>query len=245
MPTAHQLAPSLTRPIPAAHQQAPSAANRSGHSRTATATVLRIGLIAADPITRAGIASLVDARSDICLLPDARRAESALLVIVEKTVDSVLLGTVSSYADGGRTPVCAVIDEPGDAGLLPAAAESGLGGMILRDESTPALLAAFLHRVHEISVCSGGTTGRLDALRGDQARLDRANHREAAHRFDLDKRETMILRMLADGLGTAEIASLMGFSESTIKNALSSVLQRNDLRNRIHAVTRALRRGMI
>ncbi|PRY38964.1 DNA-binding NarL/FixJ family response regulator [Umezawaea tangerina] len=61
----------------------------------------------------------------------------------------------------------------------------------------------------------------------------------------LSLRETQIVRLLADGLDTAEIAEQLIYSERTVKNVLHNLLTRLDLHNRAHAVAYALRHGLI
>ncbi|SDZ07167.1 regulatory protein, luxR family [Saccharopolyspora shandongensis] len=63
--------------------------------------------------------------------------------------------------------------------------------------------------------------------------------------MELTEREVDVLRLMADGWCTAEIAGGLGYSERTVKNALSSVTSRLKLRNRAHAVAYALRAGII
>jgi len=202
-------------------------------------------LIAADPITRAGIAALIPDRAQFRLLPDSRRQESTLFVLVERALDTVPLSALTQYSDAGQVPVCVVLDELGDTGLLPRAAEAGLGALALRDECTPTLVAAMLRQAGEHAADATGAQGRLKTLLADQDRVHRIRPSRAPDLSDLDKREVLVLRLLADGLGTAEIASLIGYSESTIKGTVSAVLQRHQLRNRIHAITVALRQGLI
>ncbi|MDP8971373.1 MAG: helix-turn-helix transcriptional regulator, partial [Actinomycetota bacterium] len=61
----------------------------------------------------------------------------------------------------------------------------------------------------------------------------------------LNKREVEVLRLVADGLDTAEIAGHLAYSERTIKNIIHDVTLRLNLRNRTHAVAYALRQGLI
>ncbi|SDJ53697.1 DNA-binding response regulator, NarL/FixJ family, contains REC and HTH domains [Actinokineospora alba] len=61
----------------------------------------------------------------------------------------------------------------------------------------------------------------------------------------LSQRETEVIRLLADGLDTAEIAERLIYSERTVKNVLHNMLSRLNLRNRAHAVGYALRQGLI
>ena len=60
----------------------------------------------------------------------------------------------------------------------------------------------------------------------------------------LADREVEVLRLVADGLDTAEIAAKLSYSPRTIKNVLHDVTSRLHLRNRSHAVAYALRNGL-
>lgn len=61
----------------------------------------------------------------------------------------------------------------------------------------------------------------------------------------LSPRETEVLRLVADGMDTAEIARVLCYSERTVKNVLHQVTTRLQLRNRSHAVAYAVREGLI
>ncbi|WP_107502176.1 helix-turn-helix transcriptional regulator, partial [Streptomyces tricolor] len=61
----------------------------------------------------------------------------------------------------------------------------------------------------------------------------------------LTTREADMLRMVSEGLDTAEIARKTAYSERTVKNVLHEVITRLQLRNRAHAVGYALRNGLI
>jgi DNA-binding NarL/FixJ family response regulator len=54
-----------------------------------------------------------------------------------------------------------------------------------------------------------------------------------------------VLKLLADGMDTGEIAATLNYSERTIKNVLHGLMSRLDLRNRSHAVAYALRAGAL
>ena len=54
-----------------------------------------------------------------------------------------------------------------------------------------------------------------------------------------------VLRLVADGHDTAEIARELCYSERTVKNVLHDLTTRLQLRNRSHAVAYALREGLI
>ena len=54
-----------------------------------------------------------------------------------------------------------------------------------------------------------------------------------------------MLRLLAEGRDTREIADELAYSERTIKNVIRDITRRLGLRNRSHAVAYALRQGLI
>lgn len=61
----------------------------------------------------------------------------------------------------------------------------------------------------------------------------------------LTPREVDVMRLVAEGLGTATIAAELCYSERTIKDIMYKLTTRLSLRNRAHAVAYALRKGYI
>jgi DNA-binding NarL/FixJ family response regulator len=61
----------------------------------------------------------------------------------------------------------------------------------------------------------------------------------------LTRRETEILEYVASGLGNKEIGSKLGTAAGTVKVQVQSILSKLDARDRTHAVTIGLRRGII
>ncbi|ALO99321.1 LuxR family transcriptional regulator [Streptomyces hygroscopicus subsp. limoneus] len=61
----------------------------------------------------------------------------------------------------------------------------------------------------------------------------------------LTEREAKVLRLVADGHELQDIGNQLGYSERTIKNVLYGVIKRHRLRNRSHAVSFAIRSGLI
>lgn len=54
-----------------------------------------------------------------------------------------------------------------------------------------------------------------------------------------------VLRLLAEGGSTADIAEGLAYSESTIKNVIHDLVSQMGARNRAHAVAMAIRAGVI
>ena len=62
---------------------------------------------------------------------------------------------------------------------------------------------------------------------------------------ELTERELDVLRLLADGDSTRDIANRLSYSERTVKNVVHDVLEKLGCRTRAHAAALAARRGLI
>lgn len=61
----------------------------------------------------------------------------------------------------------------------------------------------------------------------------------------ISAREEEVLQLVADGLGTTEIADQLFISQKTVKNHLASIYEKLDARDRTQAVITAVRMGII
>lgn len=61
----------------------------------------------------------------------------------------------------------------------------------------------------------------------------------------ISAREEEVLQLVADGLGTSEIADRLYISQKTVKNHLASIYEKLDARDRTQAVITAVRMGII
>ena len=131
-----------------------------------------------------------------------------------------------------------------DDAALAAAVEAGMSGLIRRSEATPERLASAV-----CAVARGDGTVPPDLLGRLLAQVGRVQRQVLSPRgfalTGLAEREREILRLIAEGKETAEIATTLSYSERTVKNVLHDVTSRLQLRNRSHAVAYALKQGMI
>src|SRR6478752_481388 len=130
-----------------------------------------------------------------------------------------------------------------DATLV-AAAEVGVGGLLRRGDTTPESLARALLRV---AAGEGEVPpDLLGRLLGQVGRLQRQVLAPRGLAFSgLSDREAEVLKLVASGHDTAEIAGRLSYSQRTVKNILHDVTTRLQLRNRSHAVAYAVREGLI
>lgn len=200
-----------------------------------------ICVCAHDPVSHAGVASQLRPRPEVTLL-DAGDERAAVAVVVADSVDEEVVQMLRSLQRGSRRSVLVVthIDDTG----LAAAVEAGVTGLVRRAEATPERLAtAVCAAARGEGSVPGDLLGRLLAQIG---RLQRQLlHPRGLTLNGMSAREIEILRLVADGLDTAEIAAKLAYSERTVKNALHDVTTRLQLRNRSHAVAFALKQGLI
>lgn len=79
---------------------------------------------------------------------------------------------------------------------------------------------------------AGGSPAADDAPRGGSA-------------YGLSERELQVLDCIADGLNNREIAEKLYLSEGTVKNYISSIYSKMDVRDRIQATKKAQDEGMV
>lgn len=200
-----------------------------------------IRVCARDPVSQAGVASQLRPRPEVTVL-DAGDERAAVAVVIADSVDKETVHVLRSLQRSCCRPVL-VVTHVDDAGMA-AAVEAGVVGLVWRAEATPERLAsAICAAARGEGSVPGDLLGRLLAQVG---RLQRQLLNPRGLTLNgMSAREVEILRLVAEGLDTAEIAAKLSYSERTVKNALHDVTTRLQLRNRSHAVAYALKQGLI
>jgi DNA-binding NarL/FixJ family response regulator len=196
-----------------------------------------------DPITQVGVVSHLRSRPEVLIIQEQDIALAKVAVIVTDVVDDTALRVLRAVQRGGvpRTVLVATVLD--DAALV-AAAEAGASGLLRRADATPEGLSRVIMRV---AAGDGEVPPDLLArLLGQVGKLQRQVLAPRGLNFTgLSERERHVLRLVADGHDTGEIARSLCYSERTVKNVLHDITTRLQLRNRSHAVAYALREGLI
>ncbi|MCX4485816.1 response regulator transcription factor [Streptomyces anulatus] len=205
---------------------------------------ITVVLRAQDPISQAGVASQLRARPEVSVVErDDGEPTPQVVVMVVDAVDDEVLRVLRNIQ---RTSTCrtVLVTTDIDEQKLVSAAECGVAGVIRRSESTPE------HLVQVIGTVARGEghlpSDLLGRLLEEVGRLQgQVLGPRGLHFTGLAAREVDVLRLVAEGYDTADIATKLAYSERTIKNVLHSVMTRLQLRNRSHAVAYAMRQGLI
>jgi DNA-binding NarL/FixJ family response regulator len=174
---------------------------------------------------------------------DLRTAPPVVALIAVDSLDSAAVQVLRAATQRGcRRTV--LIGTTIDDDALMTAVELGVSGVLRRTEATADRI------VHLLQAAAAGDGSLppdlLGRLLGQVSRMQRhvLAPRGLPH-TGLSDRETQVLRLVADGKDTQEIARELSYSERTVKNVLHDVTSRLQLKNRSHAVAYALREGLI
>jgi DNA-binding NarL/FixJ family response regulator len=198
---------------------------------------------AADPLSRAGIASQLRRGHGFSIVDDDDPPENAVALVVADDMEDGVAADVKALRGRGISRVVLLVARIDDKGLL-AAVEAGVSGVIRRTEATAGNLAASIR-----SAAAGEGTLPPDLLGRLLQQVGQLQRQVLSPRgltfSGLTERETAVLRLLAEGCDTAEVGRRLFYSERTVKNIIHDVTSRLELRNRAHAVAYAIREGLI
>ena len=202
---------------------------------------IAVRIHAADAITHAGLAHCLEQYPDLEVGDDETDDFDVFVVAVENADLSTLklLRSLSSC----RSARFVLILERWDADVT-VAVEHGVRAVLMREKVAPAMLARAITAVTE------GEGLFPPKLQGTLMQQIQQLHREVLAPRGLtssgySSREIDVFRLLSEGHDLDEVAQKLSYSERTVKNVLSSAMKRHHLRNRTHAVSHAIRSGLI
>ncbi|MGI5255516.1 response regulator transcription factor [Actinacidiphila glaucinigra] len=216
----------------------------SGSSSPRPAQVI---VLAEDPLTEEGVTAYLTTQTSVDVLtPDTVERPDILLIIATEATDKIFtLPERYAQESAGQPPRLVLISNPPTPSQLARAVRLGLTAFIPRRRATLADIDNTLSAVARggASLPQPLVSCLLEQIRDQQWR-DQDTHGDDAPSV-LTAREIAVLRQLAAGFNTLEIAASLHYSERTVKNIIHQMMTRCDLRNRAHAVAYALQRGLL
>ena len=203
----------------------------------------RVRVRATDPVSEAGVASQLRIQHDLEILSSDSPARPDVVVLVADRVDERTAAGIRATRDSGGPRVVLVVGSVDGVEVL-AAVEAGVAAIVRRCEATRDRLSTAIR-----AAATGDghlppdLLGRLLQQVGDAQR--KAAAPTGLTFGGLTQRELTVLRLIAEGYSTGEIATRMAYSERTIKNSIHDLVSRFHLRNRTQAVAFAVRQGLI
>ncbi|MFD7031395.1 LuxR C-terminal-related transcriptional regulator [Streptomyces sp. NPDC059917] len=200
-----------------------------------------VAVYASDPISLEGTVGQLRRRPEVELREESGPDTVALLVV--DALDDAALTRLRRLVRGEGARAVLVVGAMREGELLDVM-ECGIGAIVRRRDATAERL------VRAVLAASRGDSDLPADLLGRLIHQLGTLHRGAAGRpgppaLGLAPREVDVLRLVAEGFDTAEIAGKLSYSERTVKNVVHGLTIRLHLRNRAHAVAFAFREGYI
>ncbi len=202
--------------------------------------LIRILTVDDHPLLREGIAFLIKSQQDMELVAEASDGEEAIEQFRRHRPDVTLMDLRMPNLNGTEA-ISRIRNEFPDAKIIVLSTYGG-DVQVLRAIKAGArgyIVKGHVHR--EL----------LDAIRSVHAGHKRIPPEIAAELADhaaddqLSSRELDVLRLIGAGNANKQIADKLSIGETTVKSHISNILSKLDANDRAHAVTIALRRGII
>ena len=201
---------------------------------------IRILIVDDHPIVREGLAAIIERRPDMIVVGEASNGKEAVEAYVRLQPDVTLMDLRMPDMDGTdaileirkKYPDARIIvlttydtDENIFRGL-----RAGAKAFLLKDAPRDRLMEAIR------TVAAGLTDIPTDVAAKLASRMSTP---------ELTRREAEVLRLMASGNSNLEIGNLLCISEGTVKSHVNSILSKMHVNDRTHAVTQAIKRGLI
>ena len=209
-------------------------------AKPVSARPIRVLAVDDHPVLREGIAAILEAQPDITLVGTAENGIQAIEQYHALRPDIVLMdlqmpqmGGIEAieaiHRDVPKAHIIVLTTYDGDVQAV-RALKAGAAAYLLKSSLRRELLDT-IRSVH---------SGRRHVPPDIAQQI-------ALHAADepLSKRELSILALVADGKANKQIAWELSISEETVKAHMKSIFAKLDVADRTHAVTAAIRRGII
>jgi DNA-binding NarL/FixJ family response regulator len=198
---------------------------------------------ATDPILHNGVCMALRSRDEVRVVGAESADPGMVALLVADRLDEPMTRLLSALHHQGFTRIVLVAGEVDDNEILNAV-EHGVCAVARRADAGPEVLV----RLVKAAAAGEGALppDLLGRLLNRVSRLQRqVLEPRGLHLGGMSNRETEVLRLVAAGYSTQEIADQLCYSQRTVKSILHDVTNRFQLRNRSHAVAYALREGLI
>lgn len=216
--------------------------------------IISVLLVDDHALVREGLRQLFTLQEDIQVVGEASDGVEALHTIRRLRPDVVLMDIHIPVVDGIAV-TCQITHDMPDVAIIMLtmhrdqqhmiqAMKSGARGYLLKN-SPVCEVAQAIRTVH-----AGGTLVEPEmtgAIVSELRRLsERPSPKKGQHVLELlTEKELEIVRYVATGMSNKEIADKLVYSEKTVKNYLSVIFQKLNIRDRTQAAILALRQGIL
>lgn len=209
-------------------------------SALAVSKPIRVMVVDDYQLVRDGLRSVIERQPDLAVVGEAGTADEAVRV-ADKCAPDIIVMDVRLGTDSGieatreirsrhsRTRVLMLTSFADDEALY-ASVMAGASGFVLKQIKLDGLLEAIRNVAHGEELISEEEVGAVFK------RIERGSHSYPDSRLSsLTPQEDKVLGLIADGLTNREIALELGLAEKTVKNYISNVLSKLEVKRRAEA----------
>ncbi|WP_414582436.1 response regulator transcription factor [Scytonema sp. PCC 10023] len=212
--------------------------------------MIRVFVIAASPVVRAGLSAVVASSSKLTVVGSASDLDALTREFEQLQPDVVLLDMTGNFQElvwellssqQQQDPVAMIVLADVDSIDGKAALRAGVRGILPSTSTESEIVAAVEAIALGLVVLHSDTIESLLPLKESSVRQkETANPVQA-----LTPREIEVLDMLGSGLGNKAIAKRLNISDHTVKFHVSSIFQKLGVSTRTEAVAVGVRLGLI
>ncbi len=210
--------------------------------------MIRVLIVAASPLVRAGLESILTSRGvevlgsvpSLELLADRFADEEADIVLIETSGGPIetVLESIGRWELASEAAVVILSGHPA-ADWVAEAVRAGAAAVLPPETSGEQLVAAIQ------AAAAGLIVLHRDEIAAALPVAAPASRPVAEFTETLTRREREVLQMLASGLGNKEIATRLVISEHTVKFHVASILGKLGAGSRTEAVALGIRHGLV
>ncbi|TDP28360.1 LuxR family two component transcriptional regulator [Idiomarina aquatica] len=213
--------------------------------------MINILLVDDQTLVRQGLKSLLEMSERVAVIAEAENGNSAIAAVSQYRPDVVLMDIRMPEMDGIEAvsqlskefPSVAVLmlTTFDDHASVIAAIQAGAKGYLLKDVSLETLVDAIEALYRGESWIQPVVTERI--IKGLQSVRPQTPTTDLVE--PLTDKELAVLRLVAAGLSNQEIAESLFKSTGTVKNQVSSLMAKLEVRDRTRAVLKAIELGLL
>lgn len=211
---------------------------------------IKVLLVDDEQLIRSGLAILLDSYPEIEISGQTSNGQEAADFCETNDVDVVLMdirmpevngieGT-QLIKDANPKIKVLVLTTFQDAEYISQAMRFGASGYLLKDSSSEEIYEAIKIVMNDNIVLDGKIGSEIASLGTSSPETA-----FAAETYDLSEKEVNIIRLVASGLSNQQIADQLFLSLGTIKNNISAILSKLELRDRTQLAIFAFKKGLM